>query len=848
MLPTRLGPIVIKASNGYPVHNLNTGLNYTKFQEAIDAKETLNGHAIIVEAGTYYENIVVNKTVSIIGESWATTLIDGNGIAEAVIITANNTMLSGFTIQSSAPFIVAVRLENVSHTTITNNTITNSLVGLALAFSDFNTIAGNNITKNTYRDAFVNSSNNILRDNTMEGLYVSKSINNTLVGNTIGSFELSQSSKTTFYHNNVEFVHPGYEAFNNKWDDGYPSGGNYWSDYTGVDTNGDGIGDTPYIIDANNTDRYPLMHPWSSFPVHNIDTGSGYATIQEAIDANETMDGHVIFVETGKYYENVVVNKMLSLVGEDSSTTVIDGGGIGDVVYVTAWNVAIKNFQIRKSGSYYAPPNIGIRIEANYCNITDNNIIDNSVGVYLYESSHNNICSNNVTNKYEGITLHDSSNNVIFRNDITAHEYIGVALSWLSSGNTISENNIETNGRGISCADSSHNFISGNNVGTTSPNEGILLLACSDFIISRNNVANNSGDGIYLSHSFSISISQNNIKSNGDSGIELFQSCSNNISGGNITENGNGISIGSSSDNNTIAGNCITGNNFNGISFEHSSNNNVTGNSIEDNGYGIYIWGARKNTIAGNNITGSNYNGIWLFNDLVEPPNNMIYHNNFVGNTIQADSGAASPNPRVNVWDNGYPSGGNYWSDYGGTDSDYDGIGDSNYTISLDNVDKYPLMGMFSSFNTSYGYAVIFISNSSISNFSFNLSPIEVHPPEAILAFNVSGEADTEGFLRICIPKILINGSYVIMFDDEKITNTTWPQVRELPCSNETYVYFYINYTHSDHTMIITGTTIIPEFSSFLILPLFMTATLLAVIVYRRKRIASNRRQLHTDL
>ncbi len=45
------------------------------------------------------------------------------------------------------------------------------------------------------------------------------------------------------------------------WDDGYPSGGNYWSDYKGVDANGDGIGDTPHVIDEYNKDRYPLMAP-----------------------------------------------------------------------------------------------------------------------------------------------------------------------------------------------------------------------------------------------------------------------------------------------------------------------------------------------------------------------------------------------------------------------------------------------------------------------------------------------------------------------------------------------------------------------------------------------------------
>jgi hypothetical protein len=52
----------------------------------------------------------------------------------------------------------------------------------------------------------------------------------------------------------------------NIWDNAYPSGGNYWSDYSGVDANSDGIGDTPYVIDTNNQDPYPLMNPWTPPP------------------------------------------------------------------------------------------------------------------------------------------------------------------------------------------------------------------------------------------------------------------------------------------------------------------------------------------------------------------------------------------------------------------------------------------------------------------------------------------------------------------------------------------------------------------------------------------------------
>jgi hypothetical protein len=87
------------------------------------------------------------------------------------------------------------------------------------------------------------------------------------------------SSGNRFYHNNFTdniqqvYIHPSCPP--SIWDNGYPSGGNRWNDYLGPDqysgpfqnlTGSDGIGDTPYIIDANNTDNYPLMPVYTPMP------------------------------------------------------------------------------------------------------------------------------------------------------------------------------------------------------------------------------------------------------------------------------------------------------------------------------------------------------------------------------------------------------------------------------------------------------------------------------------------------------------------------------------------------------------------------------------------------------
>ncbi len=130
-----------------------------------------------------------------------------------------------------------------------------------------------------------------------------------------------------------------------------------------------------------------------------------------------------------------------------------------------------------------------------------------------------------------------------------------------------------------------------------------------------------------------------------------------------------GIGVGGS--NNTIIGNYVIGTNGTAISLSMSSyNNTIAGNHIENNKVGI-----SASSIYSQGGT----------------HDNLIYDNNFVNNTENVSHKVVGPaDVSVNFWDNGAV--GNYWSDYNGTDSNGDGIGDTPYVIDENNQDNYPLI------------------------------------------------------------------------------------------------------------------------------------------------------------
>jgi rhodanese-related sulfurtransferase len=292
-----LGGIAAWKSAGYPtwistVHNINTTYNYDAIQAAIDSALTMDGNTILVDIGIYREHVVVGKTLSIVGADSGNTVIDGNGTGTVVSVRADNVKVEGFTIRNGSES--GVRLIDGNCVQIRNNKITNNYCGLNVS-SSYNMIFSNEITGNQYCGVLITggSSSAIFENNITSNNY----------GVYVNSSQVSNGN--LIYHNNLNNT---YQAVTSEvaglWDIGYPSGGNYWSDYTGIDsctgpfqneTGSDGIGDTPYVIDADNRDRYPLMNPHTPQPgvaVINVSpfktvVGLGYCLNVSAIVANQ---------------------------------------------------------------------------------------------------------------------------------------------------------------------------------------------------------------------------------------------------------------------------------------------------------------------------------------------------------------------------------------------------------------------------------------------------------------------------------------------------------------------------------------------------------------------------------
>jgi parallel beta-helix repeat protein len=569
----------------------------------------------------------------------------------------NNSISANTITNNSYGFYLMYSSDNNS---VSANTIANNVNGIYLEYaSNGNSISANNVTNNNgYGILLEYSSNNnsisanSITDNKAYGIYLGSSSNgNSITGNNITKnarhgIEL-WSSGNNISANNIT---------NNDYGIGLiSSSGNTLTANNVTESSNYGI----YLYSsANNTvSANSLANNWCGLCFSN--------------SSNNTLSGNNVTSNSyyGLYFDYSPNNTV-------SGNTVTDNWKFGLCFYFSGGNVLRNNLMTGNLGnSYFAgynlsdflndidttntvnskpiyywvnrtsqtiPADAGCVVLVNCTQITvqDLNLLNNGQGILLAYTSASTIRRNNLTSGINGLDMYFSTGNTVSANSLAENSNYGLYFS-SSANNTVSENNVTNSGYGVLLSASSSNSIFANTITGSSTYDGIRLVSSSDNNVSANTIANN------------------------EYGILLVSSSSSTISANNMT------------------------NNFHGIHLYDSSDNSISANTITNNKIGIYPYHSSGNSIFANTIA-NNELGISLISS-----NNLIWHNNFVDNTAQV---YVEPG-YVNVWDDGYPSGGNLWVDYIGVDfysgpyqnvTGSDGIGDTAYVINANNIDHYP--------------------------------------------------------------------------------------------------------------------------------------------------------------
>ena len=293
-------PLVSAENSTWIVDPSGAG-DFDSIQDAIDA--SVDGDIIQINDGVYLENIFVNKGVTLRGSSKNGVVIDGQGTRSVVVIGANGVSLEGISVKNSndvmtnktVPSDVSgiyiegddVRIQDCSildcyyalfandclNLTITNCSASHNVAGFCLNNSLYGLISNCSLISQEnygvslqYTRLSTVSLSSISMTSSIGLIFIDSSNNeiyqNTFVDNLYGvrffrSADSCSNDNMIFRNNFVNNSVNAYDDCRNLWYVG--SMGNYWDDYEGVDTDGDGIGDDPYLIPLIGEDRYPLV-------------------------------------------------------------------------------------------------------------------------------------------------------------------------------------------------------------------------------------------------------------------------------------------------------------------------------------------------------------------------------------------------------------------------------------------------------------------------------------------------------------------------------------------------------------------------------------------------------------
>jgi parallel beta-helix repeat protein len=347
-----------------------------------------------------------------------------------------------------------------------------------------------------------------------------------------------------------------------------------------------------------------------------ITVPDNYLQIQEAINHANPED--TIYVKAGTYPEHIIIEKNnLKIIGENKCTTIIDGQDTDTVVNIKANNTVFQGFTIRNSGHNSTDSGINTDHSIN-SQISNNNVIECNLGLYLHASSNITLRNNTMTtNQYNFGVYGDNLQEYIQDIDTTNTVNEKPIIYWVGKNNE----QPPVNAGYIAIINSTNMTLQDL---TLSKNWPAILLAYSTNSDIKNITATNNMDCIWILNCTACSLTNSTISDNNWGGIALVDSSACSIHDNNI-------------------------------------NNNAE--------YGVL---------------------------LSDSSNNSFYHNNFINNTSQVWLFGANSNN----WDNGYSTGGNFWSDHSCTDekrgvgqnqTGNDGICDLPFTIDSNNTDQYPL-------------------------------------------------------------------------------------------------------------------------------------------------------------
>lgn len=721
--------------------------NYTSIQSAIDNASVGDTVFVYNESAPYYENLIINKTINLVGEDRDTTIINGDGTGDVIYLDADWVNITGFTMTNSGGSLKAgIKLNNSQNCRILNNTVLlNDLYGIYLNSSSNNIIAQNKAIDNYVGIILRESSNNnVIKDN--------DAFSNDMAGISV------MSSSSTIVSNNVMANYDGiyiYSASNNLISDN--NGSNNWFGIRLFQSSNNDI--IKNNCSFNSFSGLGVRAAYHNNINNNNVSNNKYGIYLYQASSNNVISGnnassnneYGIYIYASSSHNTIIGNNMLNnnygiLLNVSTSNNTILNNNVSsnnnDGIYlISSSNNNITNNNISSNNKYgihlesspnnnITNNNISNKYSGIYADTSDNNLIrgnnltNNSNAIHVISSYNNNITVNNIiSNRYDGIILGGSfynnitnnyvshnANGILFRgysnlnriidNNISSNYNCGIYLTGGSSKNNITNNNIISNiwdgiditwGAGL-------NIIMNNSI--VNNRDGIHLHLASGNNITSNSILSNKGYNIYFHASSDNNIISNDISLNSGSSIFIDQSSYNNLIANTISKNNGAINL-QFSTNNVITNNEVWSNNDFGIQLSLSSNKNlITDNNVYSNdGKGISLDSSLNNIISSNNVSNNEFGFYLSFSS-----NNRLFHNNIIKNGYQAYDNTDS-----NFWNDSYPSGGNYWSDYSPICLDLfsgaatpqktgtpDGICDTPYKIDTDTTDYYPLKNSWS--------------------------------------------------------------------------------------------------------------------------------------------------------